>query len=214
MNFFRLRLLNTLLFFLSGIVLGFILKEKFYPAAPPKALPSYAQHPAAPAVPAPREEELSDEPYLAQEEERAPLAKPEPAPVPEESLPEPAVIEAAPEKPARRQSVLKGEEAGFFAEPARFEGRDLEMELQMITAKRTRTGWRLNLVHTGPAKKIDYLYVDDAELLGDKPDLRIGFVYKVRFYCGKGQADSGNTLSAITPTGAKAEWATGLSAVE
>jgi len=216
MNFFRLRLLNTLLLFLIGVVLGFILKEKFYPAAPPAPKPAYTQpYPAPAPLPAPREEDLSDEPYLAPEEDRAVQVKAEPAPaVRDEAQPEPAVIEAAPERPARAQSVLKGEEAGFFAGPARFEGRDLEMELQMITAKRTRSGWRLNPGNTGPGSKIDYLYVDDAGLLGDKPDLRIGFVYKVRFNCGKGQTDSGNTLAAISPTGAKAEWATGLSAVE
>ncbi|MDD2804517.1 MAG: hypothetical protein PHV33_03105 [Elusimicrobiales bacterium] len=217
MNFFRLRILNTLLLFLIGIVLGFILKEKFYPAAPPASKPAYSQSypaPAPAAAPTGQEEDLTDEPYLAPEEDRPRRAKDEPPQAQEDPQPEPAVIEAAEEKPAGRQAVLKGGEAAFFAAPERFEGRDLEMDLQMITARKARPGWRLNLVYTGPAKKIDYLYVDDAELLGDKPDLRIGFVYKVRFYCGKGRADSGNTLAAISPTGAKAEWATGLSAVE
>ncbi|OGR75513.1 MAG: hypothetical protein A2X32_13450 [Elusimicrobia bacterium GWC2_64_44] len=215
MNFFRLRVLNTLLLFLIGVVLGFILKEKFYPAVPTAAKPAYVQpYTAPPAAAAAQEEDLSDEPYLAPDEDRARPAAEEPATPRQESPPEQALIEAEEEKPARKQAVLKGEEAAFFSEPGRFEGRDLEMDLQMITARKARPGWRLNLVYTGPGKKIDYLYVDDAGLLGDKPDLRIGFVYKVRFYCGKGQADSGNTLAAIAPTGAKADWATGLSAVE
>ena len=80
-----------------------------------------------------------------------------------------------------------------------------------ITAPR---GWRLNLVYTSPDKKTDYLYLDDSELLGEKPDLRIGYVYKVRFLSGKGETGSGNTLLEIAATGEKAAWATGLSAVE
>jgi hypothetical protein len=56
--------------------------------------------------------------------------------------------------------------------------------------------------------------VDDDEVIGDKPDLRIGFVYKVRFRCSKGDTASGNVLLLLTATGDKASWATGLSAVE
>lgn len=213
MNFFRLRFINTLLLFLLGIVMGFILKEKFYPAAPPAAQPQYkAVYPAGPG-PAPaaaQEEDLSDEPYSVPEE------TPARAPAAEENGAEPAeelVIEPPAEKPAAR-AALKGEEENFFASPAYFEGRELEMELQMITAKKARGAWRLNLVYTGPGKKIDYLYIDDDKVLDQSPDLRIGYVYKVRFLCGKGQTSAGNTLAAITPTGQKAEWATGLSAVE
>jgi hypothetical protein len=88
------------------------------------------------------------------------------------------------------------------------------MEVQMITAKKVDGGWRLNFVHSSAGKSADYLYVDDDDVLGDKPDLRIGYVYKVRFRCGKGYSDSGNSLTHITPTGDKAAWATGLSAVE
>lgn len=213
MSFFRLRLLNTFLLFCAGVLLGFILKEKFYPpAAAPEAAPYkpvYAAPPRQPK-PAPDDEELTDEPYLAQDEEaRVPEKAAPPA-----AEPPPAVIEAVPAAPARKSGVLKGEEENFFARPAQYEGRDLEMELQMITARRSGRAWRLNLVYTGPGKRMDYLYLDDAELLGEKPDLRIGYVYRVRFSCGRGKTDAGNTLVNLTATGAKADWATGLSAVE
>ena len=84
----------------------------------------------------------------------------------------------------------------------------------MITAKRSPRGWRLNFVYTGPDKKIDYLYVDDEEILGETPDLRIGYIYRIRFFCSKGETAAGNSLSLLTYTGKKAAWATGLSAVE
>lgn len=218
MNFFRLRIINTLLLFFIGVVLGFILKEKFYPAAPQVTQAEYK--PAAPEQPAPApaadDEELTDEPYSPPEEpERRPERSVPPA-RPEVIVPEPAeqaVIEAPAERPGNR-AVLKGEEANFFANPGQYEGRDLELDLQMITARRLKGGWRLNLVYSGAARKIDYLYVDDAGILGEKPDLRIGYVYKVRFSCARGLTDSGNTLAALSPTGGKADWATGLSAIE
>lgn len=220
MNFFRLRLINTLLLFFLGIVLGFILKEKFYPAAPPQVQSQYrASSPAGTGpAPAPAEEteDLSDEPYPVQEEApaRGPAARRPPAEEPAAETAEELVIEAPAGEPAAARPALKGEEASFFARPAYFEGRELEMELQMITAKQARGVWRLNLVYSGPGRKIEYLYVDDDKVLGESPDLRIGYVYKVRFLCGKGQTAAGNTLAAIAPTGGKAEWATGLSAVE
>lgn len=218
MNFFRLRALNTFLLFFIGIILGFILKDKFYPSRP-QAHPASFQTPYSPQPPAQAEagegaesEEPEAPPDLEPEEEPAP-PEPEPAPVIAPAAPRPAeiVMEEAPRSESR---ALRGEEDSFFARPERYEGRDLEMQLQMITAKRVASGWRLNLVYSGRGKEIDYLYVEDSGVLGAKPDLRIGYVYKVRFRCGKGSSAAGNTLLAIEPTGGKADWATGLSATE
>lgn len=222
MNFFRLRIINTLLLFLIGIVLGFILKEKFHPArrapAPAAYQPSYQARAETPPEAQPEAEEPTDEPYIPQDVERvvsAPRAVRESREDPAEADPEALVIEASPvESPGAGRAVLKDKQSDFFRNPAAYEGRELEMELQLITAKKSGRGWRVNLVYTGPDKKIDYLYVEDKELLGEKPDLRIGFVYLVRFLSGKGETGSGNTLLSITPTGAKASWATGLSAIE
>ncbi len=224
MNFFRLRVINTFLLFLIGIVTGFILKEKFYPAPRAPAQPVYqASYPALSQTPGegqPEDEDLTDEPYQVQEQE--PVSAPQlrsgkPA---EEAAPparEALVIEASGASAENREeniSAARGSQDEFFRNPAAYGGRELELELQMITAKKSARGWRLNLVYTSPAKKTDYLYLEDSELLGEKPDLRIGYVYKVRFLCGKGETGSGNTLLGITATGEKAAWATGLSAVE
>lgn len=218
MNFFRLRALNTFLLFFIGIILGFILKDKFYPSRPP-AHPASFQTPYSPQPSAQDEGadgadsvEPEAPPDLEPEvEEEPPRPAPAPVIVPEAARPAEIVMEEAPQT---AQRALKGEEDGFFSRPERYEGRDLEMQLQMITAKRVPSGWRLNLVYSGRAKEIDYLYVEDTGVLGPKPDLRIGYVYKVRFRCGKGSSSAGNTLLAIEPTGAKADWATGLSATE
>lgn len=226
MNFFRLRVMNTLLFFATGILIGFILKERFYGPAPAK--PQYPQRyqsvysaqPEAAPQPVP-EVETTVEPEETETPE--PPAEPEPArphkaaPKPEEDYSNPIVIEASqPEaEPVRKKdAILRGSQDQFFKRPADYAGRELEMELQLITAKRLAGGWRLNFVYSGPDKSVDYLYVDDSEIIGDNPDLRIGYVYKVRFRCSKGDTAAGNVLLLLTPTGDKAAWATGLSAVE
>jgi len=127
-------------------------------------------------------------------------------------------LEAPGEKAASESGkagvVLRGAEDDFFRDPARFSGDELEMELQMLTAAKTQKGWLLNLPRIKSGKSADYLYVEDTSILGEKPDLRIGFFYKVRFKCRKGDASSGNTLVGLSPTGGKAVWATGISAIE
>lgn len=225
MNFFRLRIVNTLLFFAIGILIGFILKERFYgapkPQYPQRYQSLYSGQAETGSLPAPEIE-------TAVEQEETEIAEPpaEPAPAKarktaarsEEDYSSPLVIEAseteAEAEPGKRDALLRGSQEQFFRRPGDYAGRELEMELQMITAKRSARGWRLNFVYSRPDKSVDYLYVDDDEIVGDKPDLRIGYVYKVRFRCTKGDASSGNVLLLLAPTGDKASWATGLSAVE
>lgn len=220
MNFFRLRFINTLLLFIAGLILGFILKEKFYPKTPdaqPAAQADFQRSPAQPAeTPAETpDEDLRDEPYTETEEQPEPYQGSG-----HEVLPSPRAEEAPglviePQQPKAPPRAARADDAdAFFGQTAQYAGRDVELNLQMITAKRGQSGWRLNLVYSGPNKKVDYLYVQDSQLLGEKPDLRIGYSYKVRFTCGKGDPASGNTLLAIEPTGEKAAWATGLSAIE
>lgn len=201
MSFFRFRLINTVLFFLIGILLGFIFKEKFYPAPKPAAAQSAR----------PDSEDETPEVIIQPSQDES-------APVPEQrkarkALPEPE--RAPPPVPKTRPAAaLPVDQNQFFARPAAYAGREIEMSLQMITAKRSSSGWRLNLVHVGSKKKLNYLYVDDGEILEEKPDLRIGYYYRVKFHCGKGETADGNTLSSIEFTGQKADWATGLSAIE
>ena len=222
MNFFRLRLINTLLFFLVGAVLGFILKEKFYPSAPAaypqRYQPVYTGRQEDPEASDAQEEIPAETEAEEEEADPAPVSSGQlEEPRQEEEYSSPIVIEPAMPgggAAAANPRVASGVQDEFFKRPSAFSGREVEMKLQMITARRSARGWRLNFVYTGPAKNIDYLYVDDEEMLGEKPDLRIGYVYKVRFRCGKGDAAAGNTLTLLTPTGDKASWATGVSAVE
>ena len=224
MSFFRLRVVNTVLFFATGILIGFILKERFYgtpkPQYPQRYQSVYSGQTASVAAPAPQIETV-----VEPEETETPEPPAEPAPAKprktdadaEENYAPPIVIEASrpePEPARKKDAILRGSQEQFFKRPGDYAGRELEMELQMITAKRSPSGWHLNFVYSGPEKKVDYLYVDDDEVIGEKPDLRIGYVYKIRFRCSKGDTASGNVLLLLTPTGDKAAWATGLSAVE
>jgi len=217
MNFFRLRFLNTFLLFLTGIILGFILKERFQPSAPPAAAPAAQAAYEQEGGDASQDEAGADyAEYQEEEPEPAPPAVREqeaPARAPAEPPASEIVIQPAPSG-ARPAPAAQDEAADFFSRPSQYAGREVQLRLQMITAKKSADGWRLNLVYYGPSKKIDYLYVEDSGVLGEKPDLRIGYVYKLRFSCGKGETASGNTLLSIEATGDKADWATGLSAVE
>ncbi len=205
-----MRFLNTLLLFVAGVVLGFMIKERLVPAAAPVQAPyrPVQAESTAPYVPDPADDGLAEseltKPATSSEETREAGAEDR------DSAEEAPVIE--PYAPAKTGSVASPDD--FFSSPGAYEGKELVLQLQMITAKKTGNGWRLNLVHTGPGKKVDYLYVDDSGELGDKPDLRIGYSYRVRFLCSAGDPASGNKLLAIEPTGGKADWATGLSAVE
>lgn len=111
-------------------------------------------------------------------------------------------------------ALLKGAEEAFFKNPERYLNQYLEMELQMVLSRKIQGGWVLNLVHARGGKNVDYIYIEDDFLLGAQPDLRIGYFYNVSFKCGKGSANSGNKLLGINPSGKKAAWATGVSALE
>ena len=240
MHFFRLRIINTILFLVIGILIGFILKGRFY--APSQPAPEQRYHPSyeSPAAgPAAAPDESADENPAAEQPSDLParpaaqartLARAEETgdndketynddyPVKKNSKEkelsiEPDTEEPAP-APARPTAALKTDPLQFFKATAAYAGRDLEMTMQMITTKKSGSGWRLNFVYTAPDKSIDYLYVDDKDVLGESPDLRIGYFYRVKFRCGRGDATDGNTLSSIEFTGEKATWATGLSAIE
>lgn len=114
----------------------------------------------------------------------------------------------------REDTVVRGAEDVFFKNPERYAGRDLAMELQMILARKTPNGWLLNFVHARDGKNTDYLYMEDDFLLGEKPELKAGYFYNVVFKCVKGNLSSGNNLLGIQPSGRKAAWAAGTSAIE
>ena len=213
-----MRFLNTLLLFVGGVALGFIIKERLSPAAPIvqsayrpdlRAPDSGAAPETDSGAPANRDAALAAD-GAAADAERPVMTDQEEAP---EDAKDPAGTPVL-EPVAPGQQMLKDSPENFFAAPRTYEDRELLFEMQMISARRTADGWRLNLVRTGPGKKVDYLYLDDDGEIGAKPDLRIGYSYAVRFLCTAGDPKAGNKLLSIEPTGGKADWATGLSAVE
>jgi hypothetical protein len=238
MDFFRMRVLNTFLVLLIGIVLGYIVKDR----AGVRAAAPYAgkRQTAAPVIAASEPDDAGFSAFKdraadagarpAGSADRAdgedfelpvklPAARGEEGPSDrEEAGPSRAETEtpdgtAVPEN-EKAGGVLRGVEDEFFRNPGRFSGEDLEMELQMLTAAKKQKGWLINLARIKSGKSADYLYVEDEAVLGENPDLKIGFFYKTRFRCRKGDPAAGNTLLNLVPTGNKAVWATGVSAIE
>lgn len=244
-NFFKMRVINTVLVLFIGLMLGYILRDpqalkrgRYVPVYPraaeaPKPAAEYglqSQTTAAadrtPAAPAPRERaEDTAEDY-------APPVKPPletdyevtyaPGDSPRSAKPsEPAMVQTPePARPAAGQKteagseMVKGAAEAFFKNPERYLGQYLEMELQMILCRKKQGGWVLNLVNPRDGKNVDYIYIEDDFLLGEQPDLKIGYFYNVSFKCGKGTPSAGNKLLGINPSGRKAAWATGVTAVE
>ncbi len=219
MDFFRLRVINTFLFLLLGAALGYLLSRGTgAPAMPEAAAARSYRQPAdeifnpesraeAGGVPSAGEADgKTDREYELELPSEAPASAGD------------AIPNSAPVRPAAATDeddfVIRGKAPAFFRTPSNFSGSELEMELQMITAKRLTGGWRLNFLHSGAGRQLDYIYIDDDSVLGDSPDLRIGYLYLVRFKCQKGELSAGNRLVFAKATGGKASWATGISAVE
>jgi hypothetical protein len=244
MNFFRLRFINTLLVLLIGIVLGYIMKERAgdretapYTAKYPVAAaisPGTTEESIDEGEVQVHEGVSTDITPGGSGQKNTPGTEPAPGPAepkpvrpanretatpaadPDESAYQGAAPEPGNKEPAKDKGddVVRGADDSFFKDPGRFAGRELEMDLQMIMARKTPKGWLINLVRSKSGKNADYLYVEDESVLGEKPDLRIGYFYKTRFICGKGDSASGNKLINLIPTNNKASWATGVSAVE
>ncbi len=227
MDFFKLRVLNTFLFLLLGAALGYLLSRGSGAPSMPEAPAIRAarqpadeifspDHPAAVkgAGPAPAGEADGDYELELQGEETASAGD---AVRHGESAGN-SMRHGLPAQSAaltdEEDFVVRGKAAAFFRDPSAFAGAELELELQMITAKRLAGSWRLNFLHSGTGRQLDYIYIDDDRILGDSPDLRIGYLYLVRFNCQKGELSAGNRLVFAKATGGKASWATGISAVE
>ncbi|MDT8285742.1 MAG: hypothetical protein RQ748_01425 [Elusimicrobiales bacterium] len=215
MDFFKLRVLNTFLFLLLGASLGYLLSRGAgVPALPEVPVPQAMRQPADeifdPETPSFAAADVPSDEAGEEADGEYELEVP-----PEETRPErSAAAGPAPAVTDDDDFVIRGKAAVFFRDPSKFAGAELEMELQMITARRLTGGWRLNFLHSGAGRQLDYIYIDDDRVLGETPDLRIGYFYRVRFKCRKGGLSSGNSLVSLKPTGGKASWATGISAVE
>lgn len=213
MNFFRLRIINTFLLFAIGILFGFIIKDRLFKSentelsAPSRAWQTDQNFEDADLSPFKVFEADSSEnkEYNVFDDD----------------------IEYTPTKTKSKKpeslSELENEEAPrkfidlsvpFFKNPERFKNEIVSMDIQMIFAKKAASGWLFNLMHIDSKKNISYIYINGESNLIKKRDFKIGYFYRVSFKCSKGKLDKGNHLVSINSTEKKADWATGVSAVE
>lgn len=113
------------------------------------------------------------------------------------------------------QKSYKDDSESFFASPSSFYAKVVHAKLQMLTARKTKNGWRLNFVYSDADKNLSYLYVDDPDMVStENPDFKIGYYYRISFKCEKADMKDGNRLISIEPTEEKTPWASGISAIE
>ncbi len=215
MPFGKLKIINNILLLAIGIGIGYLLndcgarkKQTNFSDASSVWLPGNAAGSAvisissglAPAKAA--QEEIGDYVENTEQEESGEEQKTES--VPNDSA---GASETKPDH---------AETAGRFLEnPSSFKGLELELELLMLVAKRIGKGWRMNFSAAGEGKQTHYLYLEDfAGVSGDNPDFKVGSYYLVKFKCGEGLFNSGNSAISIKATDRKASWATGISAIE
>jgi len=219
MNFFKLRVLNTFLVLIIGLMIGYIAggRTNSDRAAARKGAPaaSSAAKPEADPVPGPKtgaESDVVTSVWSAKNEDDDDFEFP--IKLPGVRLKREPASEGTDTGDIEGAGVMRGVEEDFFGDPARFSGEDIEMNLQLLAAAKMPKGWLLSMASTKSGKSADYVYVEDDSVLGEKPDLKIGHYYTTRFRCGKGDPAAGNILLEIAPTGEKAVWATGISAIE
>ncbi|GAB4029183.1 MAG: hypothetical protein Fur0012_03150 [Elusimicrobiota bacterium] len=221
MDFFKLRFINVFFLFAIGIALGFLIaREKSnqagaYPAGneipssyyPKGPVPSIATSVAVSSI-----ESSQNDPTPMDEDDEYQLS------VVGDALSNTPSLEVKPSKTGQEEktvSARKDNSEAFFSSPLSFKEKEVFVKVQMLTARKKEGGWRLNFVYSDGEKNLSYLYVDDEDnISGETPDYKIGYIYNVMFYCGKGELKSYNRLLSIRPTGEKTPWASGVSAVE
>jgi len=223
MFYHRLKFANVLLIFFIGIALGFLFSKKNYKySVSDRYKPLYINSEANPVKdiePQKIEKSNIDQNMIAAEKTK--VSNPmddEDEYVLELTKPEKENKEIYENKKTNietNDANVRDSEEDFFKDPSSFKLKTVNIKLQMILAKRNEKNWRLNFVYTDENKNLNYLYIDDMDgISGDSPDYRIGYYYRVKFFCAEGALKSGNKLLQIVPTGEKTPWASGVSAVE
>ncbi|MCG2726225.1 MAG: hypothetical protein L6420_08255 [Elusimicrobia bacterium] len=221
MNFFKLRILNALLLFIIGILLGFIIKDKIFSPkdgrSPASAIITKTNKISS-NVDSLEAKDGKDE-ILDEKEEYNVFDDEEAYDVSSQQQKSEKTLdqEKENETPTENEDdTVKFVDLSepFFANPNKFKNEIVTMDIQMIFARKVDSGWRLNLMYVDSQKGVKYVYLDSDLILSDKIELKIGYFYRVSFKCVKGELNQGNTLLSIKFTGKKADWATGISAVE
>ncbi|MCK5105953.1 MAG: hypothetical protein KAQ76_00170 [Elusimicrobiales bacterium] len=214
MNFFKLRILNTSLIFIIGILLGFIIKDKMF-TAQDNRLSSVIQTEGETSASGLQ----SNSSALDEKNEYNVFDDDEDydIPVPKKAAKKQNEINEEGKKPSEiedKTAKFVDFSSPFFKNPAKFKNEIVTMDIQMIFARKSDSGWRLNLMYMDSQKGVKYVYLDSDLLVSDKINLKIGYFYRVYFKCTRGELNKGNILLSIAPTGKKADWATGISAIE
>ena len=213
MNFFRLRVINTFLLFAIGILFGFIIKDRLFKSENADLSASSRARQT--------DQNLEDADLSPFKDSNADSSENKEYNVFDDD------IEYTPHQTESQNpessSELENEEAPrkfinlsvpFFKNPERFKNEIVNMDVQMIFAKKTASGWLFNLMHIDSKKNISYVYINGDSDLIKKRDFKIGYFYRVSFKCSKGKLNKGNSLVSIDSTEKKADWATGVSAIE
>lgn len=218
MNFFKLRILNTSLIFIIGILLGFVLKDKaFTPKDTRLPAPGIRAKTNNRTSPVGSQSSFND---LNEKEEYNVFDDYEAYDIPTQQK----NIKNKPIKEQDLETATENDEvefikfmdfsSPFFKNPKKFKNEIVSMDIQMIFARKGVSGWRLNLMHVDSQRGVKYVYLDSDLILSNKINLKIGYFYRVYFKCTRGELNKGNILLSIAPTGKKADWATGISAIE
>lgn len=215
MNFYRLRFINTLLLFLLGILIGFMLQKKdIFKEWMTGYKPIYpANNSDLQITPIKRENINYSSFTLINNKDNKPKDFNENNPMDSD---EEYILPVETEKSTENINTSPNVELEtFLSNPASFAGKNISGKIQMIIAKKLEKGWRLNFVFSDKNKNFVYIYIDDIDnISGDNPDYKIGYFYNVVFNSGQGDLKKGNKLISISPTGEKTSWASGVSAVE
>ncbi|MEW5951685.1 MAG: hypothetical protein GX447_03905 [Elusimicrobia bacterium] len=213
MDFFKLRFINVLFLFVIGISIGFLWgkKGKDSKSAQNEYKPVYSQITPDAVYLSPssiqKESVKNSYPNPMDDDEDYQLS------VVGDNLTEEEPLTA--QKKKESQAVRQDNSSDFFSSPSSFYGKEVYVRIQMITARKSEKGWRINSVYSDSDKNLSYLYIDDPDMIsGEKPDFRVGYYYKVLFFCDKGELKNGNRLISIESTGEKTPWASGISALE
>lgn len=220
MDFIKLRFLNVFFLFIIGIAMGFLFanakkgKTSSYPAA------SYSSAYPTSNIPISNLEKKD-------KIDSSSLEQSSPGPMDDDESYQLSLVEENIDPDVIRQDdnsdvnkentslIKKDDSRDFFSSPIDFKGKEVYVKAQMLTAKKTEKGLRLNFVYSSKDKTLSYLYIDDFDnISGDNPDYKIGYFYYFSFLCEKGDLKNGNKLISISFSGEKAPWSTGVSAME
>ena len=212
MNFFKLRILNTSLIFIIGILLGFIIKDKMFTAQDNRlssVIQTEGEDSASGLQSNSNAVDEKNEYNVFDDDEDYDIPVPKKADKKQNGINEESSSEIE-DKTVKFVDFS----SPFFKNPAKFKNEIVTMDIQMIFARKSDSGWRLNLMYVDSQNGVKYVYLESDLLLTNKVELKIGYFYRVSFKCVEGQLNKGNMLLSIAPTGKKAEWATGVSAIE